>query len=162
MNKIGVGAMSDKEINEIHQTVEVPYKWSYGRYWTRFFREIKENQKIYGSRCTKCKGVLVPPVRGCGKCYALTEDEWVEVPDKGTVVSYTVVHLPFPGQPTEPPYAYTHIRLDGTDTDFIHILGEIDFDKIKIGMRVQAVWKDKEERKGDLLDIKYFKPIEEE
>jgi uncharacterized OB-fold protein len=36
-------------------------------------------------------------------------------------------------------------------------LGEIDFRKIRIGMRVKAVFH--EGRKGDIRDIKYFRPI---
>lgn len=36
-------------------------------------------------------------------------------------------------------------------------LGEVDFDQLKIGMKVQAVFK--EERVGNILDIKYFKPL---
>jgi uncharacterized OB-fold protein len=44
----------------------------------------------------------------------------------------------------------------------MHMLGEIDPKKVKIGMRVQAVWKPAEERQGSINDILYFKPIKEE
>lgn len=37
------------------------------------------------------------------------------------------------------------------------MLGEIDPEQIRIGMRVQAVFKD--EREASILDIKYFKPL---
>ncbi|PIU66594.1 MAG: DNA-binding protein [Armatimonadetes bacterium CG07_land_8_20_14_0_80_40_9] len=146
------------EIKEIKGKIVVPYHWSYGATITKFFQETRENKKIYGARCTKCKGVLVPPVRLCGRCFAPTEEEWVELSDHGRLVSFTTVYLPFPGQPTEPPYTYGMIRLDGADTDFPHLIKEIDEDKMKVDMRLQAVWS--EERKGNLFDIKYFKPEE--
>jgi len=39
-------------------------------------------------------------------------------------------------------------------------LGEVDNpDELKIGMRVKAVFKEKKDREGSILDIKYFKPI---
>ena len=65
----------------------------------------------------------------------------------------------FPGQPTEPPYVYAFIMLDGADVQFPHILGEVDLADIRVGMRVKAVWA--AERKGTLHDIEYFKPVKE-
>jgi uncharacterized OB-fold protein len=56
------------------------------------------------------------------------------------------------------PVAYGIIKLDGADTGFVHMLGEVDLDKIKIGMRVKAVFRE-DERKGNILDINYFKPV---
>jgi uncharacterized OB-fold protein len=38
------------------------------------------------------------------------------------------------------------------------MLGEVDLDNIKIGMRVKAVFRE-DERKGNILDINYFKPV---
>jgi uncharacterized OB-fold protein len=43
----------------------------------------------------------------------------------------------------------------------MHMLGEVDPNEVKIGMRVQAVWKPASERQGSITDILYFKPIEE-
>ena len=38
---------------------------------------------------------------------------------------------------------------------------EEDIEKLRLGMRIQAVWKPKEERVGDWSDIRYFKVIED-
>ena len=55
------------------------------------------------------------------------------------------------------------ILLDGTEagrcTPLYHILEETDIKKISIGMRVQAVWRPREERIGSLNDILYFRTI---
>jgi uncharacterized OB-fold protein len=68
------------------------------------------------------------------------------------------------GMPTEPPFIGALIRLDGTDVDFLHLMGGIDLDDfeqvrktVKNGMKVRAVWKD--ERQGHILDIRYFEPV---
>jgi uncharacterized OB-fold protein len=37
------------------------------------------------------------------------------------------------------------------------MLGEVDPEQLRVGMRVQAVFQ--KEREGSILDIKYFKPI---
>ena len=55
------------------------------------------------------------------------------------------------------------IRLDGGDewTILVHYLEMIDLEKLRRGMRVKAVWKPKEERRGRLSDISFFRIIEE-
>ena len=146
----------NEPVKEIIRNMTVPYHWSYGESFTKFFKATKERKVILGSRCPVCRGVLVPAMELCGRCY-VTVDEWIDLPDEGELVSYTVVYLPWPGQPTEPPYAYGYILFDGADTMFAHLIGECEFDDIEVGMRVKAVWN--EDRKGDLFDIKHFKPI---
>jgi uncharacterized OB-fold protein len=49
------------------------------------------------------------------------------------------------------------IKLDGASTGLMHLLGEVDLNSIGVGMRVKAVFRD--ERQGNYLDIKYFKPL---
>ncbi len=145
-------------ITEVRGKLSIPYRWSYGESLTRFFEETKLNKRIMGARCTKCNKVLVPAQKICGRCFAPTQDEWEEVSDHGRLVSFTTVYLPFPGQPTDPPYTYGMILLDGASTQLPHLIREIEPEAIECDMRVQAVWS--EERKGDLYDIRYFKPEE--
>ena len=54
------------------------------------------------------------------------------------------------------------IAIDGASPHMgiLHKLGEVDPEKVYIGMRVKAVWKPEEEREGAITDIKYWKPIE--
>lgn len=143
-------------IKQIKGKVHVPYEWSYGGALTKFFQIMRDEKKIMGARCKNCGKVLVPPTKVCGKCYSDTDEDWVEVSDHGELLNFTVVYLPFPGQPTKPPYAYGYIRLDGSATTYPHMISNIDFDQIKVGMRLKAIWN--EERKGNLHDIKYFEP----
>lgn len=147
----------DREpVTEVAGELDLAFEYSYGEHYDRFYREMRDNKRIMATRCTHCGGVLLPPRPYCGACYAPT-DEWVELSDEGTLMTYTGVHLPFVGQPTDPPYVYAFIMLDGADVQFPHLLGEVEPEDIRVGMRVKAVWS--EERKGTLHDIKYFRPL---
>jgi uncharacterized OB-fold protein len=59
--------------------------------------------------------------------------------------------------PMNPPFAYGIILLDKANTGLVHLLGELNFDEIQSGGRVEAVFKD--ERTGDIMDIRYFRPV---
>lgn len=85
--------------------------------------------------------------------------EWVEVGPRGTVTTFSVIRIPFEGQLLEPPYACAHIALDGADTVLLHIVGDVDVDDVRMGMRVEAVWRD--EALPSLDSIRYFRPVDE-
>lgn len=140
-------------VKEVRGRISIPYRWSYGSALSRFFQESRDNKRLMGTRCPACRSVVVPAARICTRCY-LETTEWVEVSDHGVLETFTTVHLPFPGQPTEPPYTYGLILLDGADTYFSHLIDEPP-DELTCGMRVEAVWS--EHRKGDLFDILHFK-----
>jgi uncharacterized protein len=55
------------------------------------------------------------------------------------------------------------IEIDGASPlhGIMHKLGEVDPKKVKVGMKVKAVWLPPEERQGAITDIAYFKPVEE-
>ena len=127
-----------------------------GQSGTKFLKELRDNKKILGVRCDVCNRVYVPPTSTCVKCFSKL-DEWVELGNKGTVLTYTIVYGEEPCYIAQPPFVYGIIQLDGADTGLVHLLGEIDFEKLKIGMRVEAVFN--EDRTGHPLDIKYFKPL---
>lgn len=140
----------------------MPYEWSVGLYGSRFFQEIREKRRFLGIRCPKCKKVLVPPRRICGPCFQKL-DELVELSDQGTIVAFSVVNYPFidpaTGKQRPIPYTYGYINLDGSDNIFSHLIKEIDESKIKVGMKVKAVFKDPAEMEGNIQDIRYFEII---
>ncbi|MGB2884372.1 MAG: Zn-ribbon domain-containing OB-fold protein [Dehalococcoidia bacterium] len=139
-----------------HGQIYIPNTYSAGAVGSRFLIELRDKKRIMGTRCPTCNRVYVPARSICKDCYGQL-DELVEVSDKGTLLTYTVCNQPNPVQPVESPVVYGIIQLDGADTGFVHMLGEIDPEQIRIGMRVQAVFKD--EREASILDIKYFKPL---
>ena len=142
--------------------IVLPYRWAMGPVFTRFFEEFM-NKKIMGSKCPKCKRVLVPAREFCPRCFEDTK-EWIQVSDKGTIKTWSLITFEFSGQAIPPPYITALIDLDGADTALNHFIGGIDLsdiekakDRVKIGMRVRAKWRDKPE--GNIHDIEYFEPI---
>ena len=142
----------------VHQgVIRVPYTWAAGEVASRFYIGLRD-KKIYGIRCPACDVVFVPPKKVCHLCFDnLTE--WVEVSDEGTLETFTIVHYNEPElHPMKAPFAYGIIKLDGADTGMVHLIGEADLNRIRKGMRLKAVFREKLE--GNYLDIKYFKPIQ--
>lgn len=139
-----------------HGQVKIPNTYSAGAVGSRFLIELRDKKRIMGTRCPTCNRVYVPARSICKDCFGQL-DEWVEVSSKGTVLTYAVDHESKPIQPMATPIVYGIIQLDGADTGFVHMLGEVDPEQLRVGMKVQAVFK--EERVGNILDIKYFKPL---
>jgi uncharacterized protein len=148
---------SEEELIVYKRSMRMPYRWAAGMTATRFYREIAQGQKIYGTRCPSCERVLAPARKSCSRCFRDT-DEWVEVGPGGVIETFTVVRYSVAAiQPAQPPIVYALIKLDGADTAFIHYLGEVDAKDVKTGMRVTAVFA--QQPSGQILDIKYFKPL---
>ena len=132
------------------------YTYAAGPVRSRFLLELRDHQRIMGVKCPSCRRVYVPARPTCLVC--LSElNEWVEVSNTGTIMTYAVVAHPAPSHKLVAPFMYGIIQLDGADTGLTHFLGEVDPEDLRIGMRVEAVFQ--EEREGNILDIKYFKPL---
>lgn len=136
--------------------IKVPYTWSVGEVGSRFLTELRDHKKIYGTRCPKCDRVYIPPKKTCSQCF-LNLQEWMEVGPQGTLITHTVVHYESPVMPMKPPFAYGIILLDKASTGILHLLGEVNMGEIQSGMRVEVIFKD--ERIGDIMDIRYFRPV---
>jgi uncharacterized protein len=72
------------------------------------------------------------------------------------VVTFTFLNVGLDGSQLENPELIIFVCF--ADGGLIHRLGEVELDKVEIGMTVEAVFKPKEERVGSILDIQYFKP----
>ena len=154
-----------EKVFEIKWKTDLPYRYSIGKLAVKFFEELKQNKKIMGSKCSKCGKVNFPPRAVCADCMVeMTIDDMVELSPKGTLEGFTVVNYPF----TDPntggmrafPYGYALFKLDGADTYTMHFINETDYTKLKVGQRVEAVFK--EEREGNIGDILYYRVIENE
>lgn len=143
-------------VTHVYGKISVPYRYSLGPLWTEFSIATRNN-KILGTKCSECGAVYVPPQHFCTLCY-IDVTEKVELKDTGVALASSIVYLPFPGAPREPPYIMSQVKLDGASTIIWHMLGNIEFEKVRPRMPVKAVWR--EDRKGEFADIKYFEPIE--
>lgn len=141
-----------------HGKIHIPNTYSAGAVGSRFLVELRDNERIMGTRCSTCNLVYVPARSVCRDCFGQLS-EWVEVSQQGTLLTYAIAYQPNPVQPSPIPVAYGIVQLEGADTGFVHMLGEIDPNRLKTGMKVEAVFKDKKERQASILDIKFFKSV---
>jgi uncharacterized OB-fold protein len=148
--------LNGQELLQYESRIKVPYTWSVGEVGSRFLMEIKDNKKIWATKCPSCDVVFVPPKKTCTYCFSEIH-EWVEVKDEGVLQTFTVVRYETPLIPGKSPQIIGIIMLDGADTGLVHLIGDVPQDKVKVGMRVKAVFAEK--RTGHILDIKHFKPI---
>lgn len=162
--------LSDVEFrNEVSTTLWVPaleYRWDAGIAISRFLEGLREG-KIYGVRCRQCGRTVTPPRAFCEIDFK-PMDEWVELPDTGTVNTFSVCYVTWDMRPLTRPQVPAVIEIDGTTprVGFLHLIGGISGRsvaairaKVKIGMRVQAAWKPPRARQGAITDIMYFAPI---
>ena len=136
---------------EIQHTASLPE--------SAFLRALEEG-KLLGARTGK-DGKVYFPAREADPATGQQLDEFVELPDKGTVTTFAIINIPFAGQRIKPPYVAAYILLDGADIPFLHLVTEIDAADVRMGMRVEAVWKPREEWGLGIDNIDYFRPTGE-
>ena len=116
--------------------------------------------KLLGARTGDNGKVYFPP-READPATGRELDQFVELPDKGTVTTFAIINIPFAGQKIKPPYVAAYILLDGADIPFLHLVTEIDAADVRMGMRVEAVWKPQEEWGLGIDNIEHFRPTGE-
>ncbi|MFC7528483.1 Zn-ribbon domain-containing OB-fold protein [Actinoplanes sp. GCM10030250] len=124
----------------------------------RYLRALAEGRLI-GQRCPACRKVYVPP-RVC-PADGVPTGEVVDLPDRGTVTTFCVVNVPFAGQRLNPPYAVAQILLDGADIPISHLVLGVAADQVRMGLRVAAVWRDREQWSTTPENIAHFEPAGE-
>lgn len=146
-----------EEILISHQVLQVPFNYSAGPIASRFLIAMRDEKKILGIHCPKCRTVYVPPRGTCGKCLAEMTD-WVELKGRGKIQSFTSVNYKEPTHPSHPEkFILAIIKPDGADTGITHLIGEAKEEELKAGVVVEPVFRDY--RNGNILDIKYFRPL---
>lgn len=99
-----------------------------------FFEEARAG-RLTGIRCRHCAELAIPPKEFCPSCH---QRAWEPVPlaGYGTIASFTVIHVPPPGQTAELPYAVAVVRL----AEGVSLLGrivDIPIDSLRIGLPVK-------------------------
>jgi uncharacterized OB-fold protein len=148
------------ELSSGPEDVKLYGQYTYGIAGERFFREIKDNGRIMGTKCQKCQLIYLPPRIYCERCFGELKD-WVEIEGKGRIHSYTAVHIDLDGNRLDEPVLMALIEFPNVYGGLVHKLGEVESEDIRIGLEVEAVLKLKEKRKGSILDINYFRPSRE-
>ncbi|WP_094271160.1 Zn-ribbon domain-containing OB-fold protein [Rhodococcus sp. OK302] len=124
-----------------------------------YLRGLAEG-KLIGGRSGPNDKVYIPP-RGTNPTNGRPITEQVELPDRGIITTFCIVNVPFLGQQIKPPYVAAYVLLDGADIAFLHLILECDAADVRMGMRVEAKWKPREEWGYGLENIEYFRPTGE-
>jgi uncharacterized OB-fold protein len=139
--------------------VRLRYEHTTSREESAYLRGLAEGRLI-GQRCPACGKVYIPPRGACPTDGVPTAAE-VELPDTGTVTTFCVVNVPFPGQRVKPPYVAAAVLLDGADIPFQHLILGCEPAEVRMGMRVAAVWKPREQWGTTAENIDHFRPTGE-
>ena len=124
-----------------------------------YLRGLAEG-RLVGQRCPACGKVYVP-ARGTCPADGVPTDSEVELPDTGTVTTFSVVNVGYPGQKVTPPYVAAAVLLDGADIAFQHLILGCDPGEVRMGMRVRAAWRPREEWGTTAENISHFGPAGE-
>ncbi|MCD0451261.1 OB-fold domain-containing protein [Actinocorallia sp. API 0066] len=146
------------EVTMITAPSRLEYDLKPGRALDRFLEGVSEG-RILGHRCPVCRKVMVPMKGLCPKDGVPTTEE-VEVADTGTVTTFAVNNLPDPRAP-QVPFVSAYVLLDGADVAMVALVSGLPADQVRMGMRVRALWKPREEWGRTITNIRWFEPIDE-
>jgi hypothetical protein len=146
-------------VKYVDATVHLPYHYVAGDFRAVYLQGLRD-RKILGSKCSKTGKVFVPALIASPESFAPCE-ELVELPDRGVITTFCIVRIPVIGREIELPYVAASVALDGADISLYALIQECLPDDVRMGMRVEAVWKPDGERTGSHDDIRYFRPTGE-
>ncbi len=144
--------------------VKASYAWDTGAALGRFLAGLREG-RLWARECLGCRRIVVPPRMFCEWCFR-PNHRWVEVADRGKVNTFSVSYVAWDASRVDIPSIPAVIELEGASpgVGIMHLLGEVGttleeiLARVKVGMRVKAVWKPAGERTGAITDIRYFAP----
>ena len=73
-------------------------------YSAKVWREIPQRYRLEAAKCKKCGQGFFPPRLICNQCKS-REFEPINLPWQGTLVAFTVIHIPPVGFADQTPYA---------------------------------------------------------
>jgi uncharacterized OB-fold protein len=123
----------------------------------QFYRFLAQG-KLMAGKCTHCGKIHLPPRPLCDKCYnqAFT---WTQVPSKGTLVTYTVIHVAPEQFQHLVPYAVGIIKLEN-GAKLPGMITGVPHDQLKIGMNLAVDFTTRENTQSWPQWPRYcFKPL---
>jgi len=92
------------------------------------YERFLSEEKLMGSRCSKCGVLSVPPRSICINCYG-TEMEWVEMKGKGRLVAFTSIAI-------GPPFMIK----EGYDRKHPYVCGVVELEEgVRVVARIEGV-----------------------
>ena len=134
------------------------YAWDAGEAIGRYLAELREG-RLVGRRCRECERVMIPPRMFCERCFRPT-DEWVRLQDSGTINTFSLCYVSWDVRRLTQPEIPAVIEIDGASPGMgiLHMVRKVSPRKMRVGMRVKAVWKPRSARTGSVTDIEDWMP----
>ncbi|MGO8874549.1 MAG: Zn-ribbon domain-containing OB-fold protein [Acidimicrobiales bacterium] len=143
-------------VSQIVTPIRLEYDVTAGHAQSAFLRGLVDG-RFLGRRCPVCHKVYLPP-RGACPTDGVPTTDLVECGQRGVVTTFCIVNVPFRGQAIELPYVCAQVLLDGADIPFMALIQECAAADVRMGMRVEAVWREPADRLPSLESLKHFRP----
>lgn len=141
-------------------TMPVQFRYTPGAAGLRFFQTLKQKGVLTATHCAECAVTYLPPRVYCEQCFADLSGAWREVPGRGRVHTYTVVHVDREGRPLARPDVVAFVRIEGTDGGLMTRLIGVTPADVSMEMPVEMVLEPPRQRRARLSDIKGFRPVQ--
>jgi len=101
----------------------------------QFYKFVSE-RRLMAAKCKKCGTMLLPPRPMCTKCFS-SDLEWIELKNKGKLLTYTVIHVSSKQFESLIPYAVGIVKLeDGPKLP--GMIQDVEPEKISVGMSLEV------------------------
>ena len=97
----------------------------------QFYKNINQG-KLLGGKCRKCGKLHLPSRPICDRCYSRDFD-WTEIPAKGKLLTYTVIHIAPAQFQSMAPYAVGIIQLEN-GLKLPGMIQGVPLEQVRIGM----------------------------
>lgn len=148
---------STEAVQSVRTPIRMEYTYTPGRALSDYLVAMKD-KKIIAERCPVTGQIFVPP-RGVSPVAGVVTEGKVELPATGYVESFNITRVPIATRPDlEPPYCSAWILLDGASISFMGLVINVVPEEVRLGMRVQAVWKPDDELEMAATNILGWEP----
>jgi len=89
-----------------------------------FFVGLRDEQKIWGTRCASCRYVHIPPRNPARNAFIASPTGW-KCPARGVVTTFTIARRQLASLKQCVPVIFGLILLDGAETSLLHCIGDI-------------------------------------
>ncbi len=122
----------------------------------QFYKFIGE-KKLMAAKCNKCGIVMLPPKPACTQCYS-TDFSWIQLGNKGKLLTYTIIHIAPEQFQTMAPYAFGIVELDHglRLPGMIHAANN---EQIEIDMKLEIDYDTNVSKTWPQWPRYYFKPL---
>ena len=136
--------------------IDLEYKHTASPAETLYLKALAEGRLVGGRADADSKVYF--PARAADPIDGRPTEEMVDLGDNGTITTFCIVNVPFAGQKIKPPFVAAYVLVDGADIPVLHRVLGCNADEVRMGMRVKAVWKPREEWGYTLENVDHFEP----